>query len=125
MAKDLTSQKPVVLVVEDEPLILLDTANMIEAAGYEVIQARSADEAIEILTARNDIRIVFTDIEMPGSMDGLKLARVVREKWPPVELIVTSGKHTLSPAGLPARGRFIGKPYTPRQVTDAIRAFGQ
>src|SRR5580704_9352738 len=106
--------KPVVLVVEDEPFILSDAVTMIEDAGFEAIEATSADEAIDILTARSDIRVVFTDIEMPGSMDGLKLARAVREKWPPVELIVTSGKWDLTDADLPARGRFIGKPYTAR-----------
>lgn len=117
------TQRPVVLVVEDEPLILLDAADMIEAAGYSVVRASSADEAIEILKSRNDIRVVFTDIEMPGSMDGLRLAHVVREKWPPVELIVTSGKHRLDAAQLPARGAFIGKPYTAEQVTGALRTF--
>jgi DNA-binding NtrC family response regulator len=96
---------------------------MIQDAGFEAIEANSADEAIDILNARSDIRVVFTDIEMPGSMDGLKLARVVREKWPPVELIVTSGKRNLANTDLPARGRFVGKPYDARQVTDAIRAF--
>src|ERR1700722_6720126 len=123
MANALSPSKPVVLVVEDEPLILSDAAAMIQDAGFDVIEARSADEAIEILTARSDIRVVFTDIEMPGSMDGLRLARVVRDKWPPVELIVTSGRHKLSEGDLPERGRYIGKPYTPREVTEAIRAF--
>jgi CheY-like chemotaxis protein len=115
--------KPVVLVVEDEPFILSDAVMMIQDAGFEAIEANSADEAIDILNARSDIRVVFTDIEMPGSMDGLKLARVVREKWPPVVLIVTSGKRNLANTDLPARGRFVGKPYDARQVTDAIRAF--
>ena len=123
MANSLSPSNPVVLVVEDEPLILSDAAAMIQDAGFDVIEARSADEAIEILTARSDIRVVFTDIEMPGSMDGLRLARVVRDKWPPVELIVTSGRHKLSEGDLPERGRYIGKPYTPREVTEAIRAF--
>jgi len=124
MAGEETAQKrPVVLIVEDEPLVLLNASEMIEAAGYETIRASSADEAIAILTARNDIRIVFTDIEMPGSMDGLKLARLVREKWPPVELIVTSGKRWPSPAELPERGAFIGKPYTDRELNGALRRF--
>jgi len=123
MANALSPSKPVVLVVEDEPLILSDAAAMIQDAGFDVIEARSADEAIEILTARSDIRVVFTDIEMPGSMDGLRLARVVRDKWPPVELIVTSGRRKLVDGDLPERGRYIGKPYTPREVIDAVRAF--
>ena len=125
MANNVAAQKPIVLVVEDEPLVLLDAADMIEAEGYEVILASSADEAIALLKTRDDIRIVFTDIEMPGSMDGLNLARVVREKWPPVELIITSGKHRPNSADLPARGRFIEKPYTTREVKDALRAFAR
>jgi CheY-like chemotaxis protein len=115
--------KPVVLVVEDEPFILADAVAVIRDAGFDVLEATSADEAIDILSARSDIRVVFTDIEMPGSIDGLKLARVVREKWPPVELIVTSGKRSLRDTDLPARGRFIETPYSGRQVTDAIRSF--
>jgi two-component system, response regulator PdtaR len=118
-----TTLKPVVLVVEDEPLVLADAVAIIEDAGYEVIEAPNADAAIAILQSRSDIRVVFTDIEMPGSMDGLKLARVVREKWPPVELIVTSGRRALDAADLPVRGTFIGKPYTAKQVVDAVKRF--
>jgi two-component system, response regulator PdtaR len=118
-----TTPKPVVLVVEDEPLVLADAVAIIEDAGYEVIEAQNADDAIAILHSRSDIRVVFTDIEMPGSMDGLKLARVVREKWPPVELIVTSGRRALSSGDLPARGTFIGKPYTAKEVIDAVKRF--
>jgi two-component system, response regulator PdtaR len=118
-----TTPKPVVLVVEDEPLVLADAVAIIEDAGYEVIEAENADDAIDILKSRSDIRVVFTDIEMPGSMDGLKLARVVREKWPPVELIVTSGRRLLDAADLPTRGTFIGKPYTAKQVVDAVKKF--
>jgi two-component system, response regulator PdtaR len=118
-----TTPKSVVLVVEDEPLVLADAVAIIEDAGYQVIEAINADDAIAILHSRSDIRVVFTDIEMPGSMDGLKLARVVREKWPPVELIVTSGRRALDVGALPARGTFIGKPYTAQQVLDAVKQF--
>jgi CheY-like chemotaxis protein len=73
---------PVILIVEDEFLLRLDSAETIESAGFEVIQAANADEAIAILETRPDIHVVFTDIQMPGSMDGLKLARFVRDRWP-------------------------------------------
>lgn len=73
---------PVILIVEDEFLLRVDSAEVIESAGFEVIQAANADEAIAILIARPDIHVVFTDIQMPGSMDGLKLARYVRNRWP-------------------------------------------
>jgi two-component system, response regulator PdtaR len=82
---------PVILIVEDEFLLRVDSAEVIESAGFEVIQAANADEAIAILTARPDIHVVFTDIQMPGSMDGLKLARYVRNRWPPIKFVATSG----------------------------------
>jgi CheY-like chemotaxis protein len=82
---------PVILIVEDEFLLRMDSAEVIENAGFEVIQAANADEAIAILTARPNIHVVFTDIQMPGSMDGLKLAEFVRKRWPPIKIVATSG----------------------------------
>ena len=79
------------LIVEDEFLLRMDAVDMIAAAGFEVVEAANADEAIEILEARRDITVVFTDIQMPGSMDGLKLARAVRGRWPPIKIVATSG----------------------------------
>jgi CheY-like chemotaxis protein len=75
------------------------------------LRAANADEAIAILVSREDIRIVFTDIDMPGSMDGLKLARAVRERWPPIELILISGHFDIRQDEIPERGRFFSKPY--------------
>ena len=86
-----TSRRPVVLAVEDEPLILMLAIDMIRDAGFEALWASNADDAIRILENRDDIRIVFTDINMPGSMDGIKLAQAVRGRWPPIKIIVTSG----------------------------------
>ena len=80
-----------ILVVEDDILLSLDTSDALKDAGYDVIAAANADEAIKVLETRNDIRTIFTDINMPGSMDGLKLAAAVRDRWPPVHIIVTSG----------------------------------
>jgi CheY-like chemotaxis protein len=77
---------PVILIVEDELLLRMDSAEMIENAGFEVVQTRNADEAIAILQARPAIHVVFTDIQMPGSMDGLKLAQFVRDRWPPIKI---------------------------------------
>jgi len=81
----------VVLIVEDEFLLRMDAVDMIAAAGFEVVEAGDADEAIDILESRRDITVVFTDIQMPGSMDGLKLARAVRGRWPPTKIVATSG----------------------------------
>jgi two-component system, response regulator PdtaR len=88
----MTRLSPVILIVEDQFLLRLDSAELIENAGFEVIQAGNADEAIAILKARPGIQIVFTDIQMPGSMDGLKLAQFVRDRWPPIKIVAKSGR---------------------------------
>ena len=81
-----------ILVVEDEPLLCLDISDALSAKGYEVIAVTNADDAIKVLEFRNDIHTIFTDIDLPGSTDGLKLATAVRDRWPPVNIIVTTGK---------------------------------
>ena len=91
ISKTNPAPQPYVLVVEDEFFSRLHAVDLVEAAGFRAIEASNADEAIGILEKRKDIRIVFTDIDMPGSMDGLRLARAIRERWPPIELILTSG----------------------------------
>ena len=116
-----SSKRPAVLIVEDESLVRLGAVRSIEEAGFEVIEAANADEAIRILENRSDVRVVFTDIHMPGSMDGLKLAHAVRNRWPPIKIIVTSGRSQVSEQDLPEGGRFFAKPYEPTQITDAIR----
>jgi two-component system, response regulator PdtaR len=110
-----------VLVVEDEFLVRQVLQIELEDAGYEVILADSADAAIVILEARSDIHLVFTDIDMPGSMDGLKLAACVRDRWPPIHIIITTGK--ARPREIPANALFIPKPYVGRAVIDAVRTF--
>src|SRR3978361_714051 len=87
-----TTKRPVVLIVEDEFLLRMDAIDTISSAGFEALEAVTADEAIAILEARPDIAVVFTDIQMPGSMDGLKLARAVRGRWPPLKIVATSGQ---------------------------------
>lgn len=116
-----TSAKPVVLVVEDEALIRMNAVEMIADAGFEVVEASNADEAIAILEARTDIRVVFTDIDMPGSMNGIRLAQAVRGRWPPIKIIATSGHFKLHKGDLPDDGRFLAKPYNSRQITSVIR----
>ena len=115
------SKSPVVLIVEDELLLRMNAVDMIEAAGFEVVEAANADEAIEILEARRDIGVVFTDIQMPGSMDGLKLVRAVRGRWPPIKIVATSGHIGVAQTDLPEDGRFLPKPYSPGQVMDVLR----
>ena len=105
-------KRPVVLIVEDEILVRMDAVASIEAAGFEVVEAGNADAAIAILEQRTDIHLVFTDIHMPGSMDGLKLAHFVRDRWPPVKIVATSGHARISDDDLPEGGRFMTKPYS-------------
>ena len=94
---------------------------IIGEAGFEAIEAGNADEAITILRGRPDIHVVFTDIKMPGSMDGLKLAWFVRERWPPVKIVVTSGHFTVRDGDLPKDGVFLPKPYTPTKIVHTLR----
>ena len=115
------SRRPVVLVVEDEFLLRMDAVDIIAEAGFEVVEAANADQAIDILEARRDITVVFTDIQMPGSMDGLKLAQAIRGRWPPIKIIATSGHPDVGELDLPEGGRFLPKPYSPRQVTGVLR----
>jgi CheY-like chemotaxis protein len=112
--------KAIVLVVEDEAFIRMNAVQMIEDAGYEALEAWNADEAIKILEARNDIQIVFTDINMPGSMDGLNLVQAIRNCWPSIKLIVTSGKVVLREVDILTDGRFLLKPYDARQVVNVL-----
>ena len=89
----MTTATPAILVVEDELPLRLMAVDVVETSGFEALSAATADEALSILEARaDDVRLVFTDIHMPGSMDGLRLAHAVRDRWPPVELIITSGR---------------------------------
>src|SRR5665213_3429044 len=115
------SRRPVVLIVEDEFLLRMDAVGIIAAAGFETVEAANADEAIDILETRGDITVVFTDIQMPGSMDGLKLARAVRGRWPPIKIVATSGHVHVSETDLPEGGRFLPKPYSPVEVTGMLR----
>jgi two-component system, response regulator PdtaR len=113
--------RPVVLVVEDETLVRVTALAIIEESGFEAIAAGNADEAICALETRSDIRAVFTDVQMPGPMDGLKLAQVIRDRWPPVALLVTSGKTRTIGSDLPNGARFLPKPYLPLQIEMTLR----
>src|SRR5580700_10296322 len=105
-----------VLIVEDEPLIRMGAISPIQDAGFIVYEAASADEAIYLLERHREIRLIFTDINMPGSMDGLKLAHYVRGRWPPVKIIVTSGQIKARGEDLPTGAVFIGKPYRSEHI---------
>ena len=109
-----------VLVDEDEPLLLMMAVDLVEDAGFEAVEARNADEAIRLLQEMQDIRVMWTDIDMPGSMNGLMLAAVVRDRWPPIEILVVSGMRKPEARDLPDRGVFYSKPYDTRVITDTL-----
>lgn len=113
-----------ILIVEDEFLIGEYLSKVLIDLGYEVISTENADDAIEVLQSRNDIRLVITDINMPGSMNGLKLAAAVRDRWPPIKIIVATGNGRPNDDDMPAHSRFLSKPYTPSGVMAAIYGVG-
>jgi CheY-like chemotaxis protein len=115
-------RRPVVLVVEDEVLLRMDATSIALEAGATVVEAANADEAIRILESRADITVLFTDIQMPGSIDGLKLAHAIRDRWPPIQIIITSGRIFLNEADMPSGSLFLGKPYLSADVIGAIHA---
>jgi CheY-like chemotaxis protein len=113
-------KRPVVLLVEDEFLVRMGTRAAVETAGFDVLEASDADEAIAILAVRNDIRLIFTDIHMPGSMDGLKLVHYVRDRWPPVKIVATSARVRVTDSDLPEGGRFLPKPYSAGDIAATL-----
>ena len=110
-----------VLVVEDEALLRMSIAAELMDEGFEVLEASNADEAIRVIQQNPRIHALFTDIDMPGSMDGLRLAAFVRDRWPPIKIIVTSGHRALDGGRLPIDGVFLPKPYSPDKVITSIR----
>ena len=113
---------PVVLVVEDDWLLRLLAVELVEDAGLVAVEAANADEAIAILERRVDIALILTDVDMPGTMDGLKLAHAVRRRWPPIKIIIVSGKTRLSDAELPSDTRFFSKPYSVPGMISELRS---
>ena len=106
----------IVLVVEDDMMLRMRAVDMVEDAGYTPVEAVDADEAFAILQARSDIALLFTDIQMPGSMDGLQLAHAVHERWPRLKIILVSGQLQLSGIQIPRDSRFFGKPLVSGQI---------
>lgn len=112
---------PNVLVVEDELVLRMRAVDIVEDAGFNPIEAINADEALSILEARSDISLLFTDIQMPGTIDGLKLAHAVHKRWPAIKIILVSGKVELSDTDKPAASRFFGKPVEAKQMVAGLK----
>src|ERR1700731_1299184 len=116
MSTDLTQSPAKVLVVEDEMVLRMRAVDIVEDAGFTAVEAANADQALSILESRSDISLLFSDIQMPGSMDGLKLAHAGHNRWPSIKIILVSGKVKLSDAEKPADSRFFGKPLEVKQM---------
>ena len=110
-----------VLVVEDEMLLRMRAVDMVESAGYTSIEAVDADAALKILEERSDVALLLTDIQMPGSMDGLSLAHAVHKRWPPIKIILVSGKLRLSDIDIPSDSRFLAKPLISKELSVECR----
>jgi CheY-like chemotaxis protein len=121
MAPDHSAIPAVVLVVEDEMLLRMRAVDMVEDAGYTSIEAVDADQAVAILEARSDVALMLTDIQMPGSMDGLKLAHAVHRRWPPIKIMLVSGQLKLANIDIPLDSRFFGKPLDAAEMIAQMR----
>lgn len=111
-----------ILIAEDEAIIRFELTDFFQDAGYVVFEASDADEAISILERETTVRVVLTDIQLPGSMDGLKLAHYVRDRYPPTVLLVTSGLAQINADALPPNTQFIAKPFDPARILRQIDA---
>jgi two-component system, response regulator PdtaR len=122
MATPSPTSPPVVLIVEDDSLLRLLAFVVVEEAGCVALEASDADEAVALLESRPDISLLFTDVNMPGDMDGLELAHAVRSRWPPMKILVVSGEARPQPCELPSSSCFVGKPYSPAAMVEQLRS---
>lgn len=113
--------QPTILVIEDEPLIRMSIADELRDVGFVVREAANAEEGLRVLASEGSIDAIFTDIELRGELDGLELAGLVRERWPLIDIIVTSGNRNVTANQMPARSLFFPKPYAPRAIIDALK----
>src|ERR1700712_3713426 len=110
-----------VLVVEDEMMLRMRAVDIVEDAGFTPLEAVNADDALAILESRSDIELLFTDIQMPGSMNGLNLAHAVHERWPAIKIILVSGQVTPNEGDRPAKSQFFGKPLEIQQMIAVLQ----
>jgi len=120
---DSPAEQPVVLLVEDDGLLLMEASDTLSEAGFTVLEAPHADRALNLLEGRGDVEILMTDVDMPqGSMDGFALARLVAHRWPDIPVLVVSGMGTPGPNDMPEGARFIPKPYSPSMLVRTLKA---
>src|SRR5215204_3271789 len=112
---------PIVLVAEDEPLVRMVAIDILEDAGWTVIEAANAEAALSVLNQRSDVQVLITDVEMPpGPLNGFDLARLTHEQFPQVSVIIVSGKVRPRPGDLPSGARFVQKPYSATTLTRLV-----
>jgi CheY-like chemotaxis protein len=111
-----------VLIVEDEPVLRIEALDMVEAAGFEPVEATSVGHAIRILEQRTDIRLVYMDLDMPRGLKGIEVAAAIRDRWPPIEIILIAAFSTGARIELPVRARFYPKPVRHDQIIGAMRS---
>jgi CheY-like chemotaxis protein len=119
----IADHKPtVILLAEDETLVRMIASDILtEDAGFRVLEAGNADEALTLLEVRHDVRLLFTDVDMPGSLNGYALARIADMRWPGIAIIVTSGLTGPGIGDLPKKARFLPKPYSPSTLLNMVR----
>jgi two-component system, response regulator PdtaR len=120
MDRDGVNSKAAILVVEDETFIRLWAADLLEENGFSVLEAKDAAAALKVLESRPDVKLLFTDVQMPGSLNGMELAREVHTRWPHILLVITSGRERPTLAEIPDHGRFVAKPYSREQLLGQV-----
>ena len=114
------TSRALILIVEDDPLIRWSGAETLEDAGFEVLEVANADDALTLLETHHSVNVLFTDVDMPGKLDGLDLARIAAHRWPYIHIIVASGRKEPQAPQMPDNGRFVAKPYMPEQIVRDI-----
>lgn len=121
MVQSQPSARLPVLIVEDEPVLRIEATDMVERAGFEAVEATSVEDAIHILEHRPDIRIVYIDLDMPRGVKGIEIAAAIRDRWPPIEIILTAANFAKADLDLPVRSEFYSKPIQHSEIVAAMR----
>ena len=116
-----SSPPVIVLVVDDEAVLRFIATDVLEENGFQVLEAEDARAALKVLADHPDVRVLFTDVNMPGTLDGLDLARETHARWPDIKLVITSGRPRPADKAIPDDGRFVAKPYSPDSLVGEIR----
>ncbi|MBY0260439.1 MAG: response regulator [Methylobacterium sp.] len=120
-ATNVNDDRPVILLVEDEALTIMDLGDVLENGGYETVQCASAERALGIIQARPDICGLITDVELSGKTNGFELATAVSEARPKLPIVIVSGRAAPDPERMPAGARFIARPCTGEDILSQLK----